>query len=49
MANNNASKDESDKFMIRSVPSIEIKFNIESSKVLNNYLNTGDEEKEEQK
>jgi len=49
MANNNANKDESDKFMMQSAPSIEIKINMDNSKVLNNYLNTVDEEKEEQK
>ena len=49
MANKNASKNESDNFMIRSAPSIEIKFNMESSKVLNNYLNSANEEGEEHK
>jgi hypothetical protein len=49
MANNNASKNESDNLMIKSAPSIEIKFNMDSSKVLNNYLNTANEEQEEQK
>ena len=46
MANINASKHESENLMMRSAPSIEIKFNMESSKVFNNYLN---EEGEEQK
>ena len=49
MANKNATNNESDNFMIRSAPSIEIKFNMESSKVLNNYLNSANEEGEEQK
>ena len=48
MAKNNGNND-SDNMMIRSAPSIEIKFNMESSKVLTNYLNTGIEEVEEQK
>ncbi len=49
MANNNASKNESENLMIRSAPSIEIKFNMEGSKVMDNYLNTANEEQEEQK
>lgn len=47
MAKNNASKNESENLMIHSAPSIEIKFNMESSKVFNNYLNTANEEGEE--
>lgn len=49
MANKNAGNSDSDNLMIRSVPSIEIKYNMESSKVLNNYLNTAHEDIEEQK
>lgn len=49
-AYNKEANNDSENLMIWSAPSIEIKFNMESSKVLNNYLNTANEEMvEEQK
>ncbi len=35
--------------MVKSAPTIEIKVNMETSKVLNDYLNTANDDNEEQK